>query len=281
VASLSALYSIGVASAAMAQPSSTVLQPMQIPNAEFLAQQQQRSQLRGQRVLNRNGVNVSLNRVKQADKFKADPKDVQGEFTYIVETYGNTLVGWQQQQRQQQAQRPAPVLANVSPRIAFQSPQLVSQELAIFEKQDQLLNQANQVVGRSLTPSFRYSKVLNGFSVKLSQQEAIKLAKLAGVKKITKSKLYQLATDQGPTHIGADKVWAGNTVLNTPFQGEGMLVGIIDTGINTDHPSFSPMGQDGYQVTNPLGSGQYLGDCQLWITSILCSVVLIKSYFPH
>ena len=32
------------------------------------------------------------------------------------------------------------------------------------------------------------------------------------------------------------------------------MAGIIDTGINTDHPSFADIGGDGYNHTNPHGT---------------------------
>ncbi len=47
----------------------------------------------------------------------------------------------------------------------------------------------------------------------------------------------------------------------TVNQGEGIIVGIIDTGINFTHKSFAPTGADGYTVKNPLGEGNYKGVC--------------------
>lgn len=46
-----------------------------------------------------------------------------------------------------------------------------------------------------------------------------------------------------------------------PNQGEGMIVGVIDTGINFGHASFAATGADGYTVANPLGAGVYRGAC--------------------
>jgi subtilisin family serine protease len=47
----------------------------------------------------------------------------------------------------------------------------------------------------------------------------------------------------------------------TGHKGEGMLVGIIDTGINFGHPSFAARGGDGYVHVNPFGAGHYKGVC--------------------
>ena len=44
-------------------------------------------------------------------------------------------------------------------------------------------------------------------------------------------------------------------------KGEGLIAGILDTGINMDHPSFADIGGDLYDHTNPLGEGVYLGLC--------------------
>lgn len=41
--------------------------------------------------------------------------------------------------------------------------------------------------------------------------------------------------------------------------GEGVVVGIVDTGINMDHPSFADIGGDGYDHTNP--RGKFFGWC--------------------
>nr|WP_283105177.1 S8 family serine peptidase [Shewanella seohaensis] len=49
--------------------------------------------------------------------------------------------------------------------------------------------------------------------------------------------------------------------MDAPSKGEGVVVGIIDTGIDADHPSFAALASDGYQHQNPLGTGKYLGDC--------------------
>jgi uncharacterized repeat protein (TIGR01451 family) len=48
-------------------------------------------------------------------------------------------------------------------------------------------------------------------------------------------------------------------IVRTGTMGEGMVVGILDTGINMDHPSFADIGGDGYNHTNP--RGRFYGWC--------------------
>lgn len=50
-------------------------------------------------------------------------------------------------------------------------------------------------------------------------------------------------------------------VLTSGSRGEGIIVGIIDSGINSGHPSFAAVSGDGYAHSNPFGSGNYVGYC--------------------
>jgi subtilisin family serine protease len=49
--------------------------------------------------------------------------------------------------------------------------------------------------------------------------------------------------------------------LVSGYKGEGVVVGIIDSGINSQHPSFAEVGGDGYQHLNPYGQDTFLGVC--------------------
>lgn len=149
----------------------------------------------------------------------------------------------------------------------------------LLEQQSSVLSEINQLVGQRKTRQ-QFVNAINGFSLTLTQDEAEKVASLANVVSVQRSKMYQLHTDEGPKRIGADKVWVGNTSTNLPFKGEGTIVGIIDTGVNTDHPAFADIGGDGYDHTNPNGSGNYIGDCAIDEFKSRCNDKLIgvRSY---
>ncbi|WP_019029987.1 S8 family serine peptidase [Colwellia piezophila] len=139
-------------------------------------------------------------------------------------------------------------------------------------KQQQFLQSAKSTLGHRLNVKQHYKIVLNAMAIQLSPAEAKALKKQKGVKKVAPVGMHYIQTDSGPKHINANKVWQG--VDNyTSTKGEGVIVGIIDTGINPEHPSFADIGGDGYDHTNPLGEGNYLGDCQQY--SQFCNDKLI------
>ena len=87
---------------------------------------------------------------------------------------------------------------------------------------------------------------------------------MPGVKLVEGYREYAADTDVGP---GAHWCPAGLGRYGRPsgapaVQGEGILVGMIDSGINFGSPSFAAVSPaDGYTHVNPLGEGVYLGTC--------------------
>lgn len=117
-------------------------------------------------------------------------------------------------------------------------------------------------LGRKVPILYRYHNVLNGIATRLSPQEASLVRRLPTVAAVTYSTWVHAQTDAGPGWIGAPGVWDGSAVPGgAGSMGEGVLVGILDTGINMDHPSFAAVGDDDYQHVNPFGPGNYKGFC--------------------
>lgn len=122
------------------------------------------------------------------------------------------------------------------------------------------LQRAQSSLNRQLTIESDYQIALNGFSTQLSEEEVIKLQAVAGVKAVQKVQRRHLMTDTGPKHIQAPSAWDGSAT-GMASKGEGVIVGILDTGISAFNPSFADIGGDAYDHTNPLGEGVYLGHC--------------------
>ncbi|MGL4474652.1 MAG: S8 family serine peptidase, partial [Shewanella sp.] len=213
------------------------------------------------------GVNV--HRALQSGSAKVPfqwEKDIDGEQTYIIQLidapvalYQGGIAGFEatsprsQQPNMRSNQRYGALNAS--------SPAIKNYRQFLNERQDTVAEEI-----RSLAPQAeikrRFNLALNGMTMRLTQEQAAEIAKLSSVKAIARAKKYELFTDVGPKHIGADKIWQGQGVpSNVPMRGEGIIAGIIDTGINSDHPSFAAEAADGYQHINPLGNGKYVGDC--------------------
>lgn len=142
--------------------------------------------------------------------------------------------------------------------------------------QTQLLNRARSRIGEPVQTLFQYQYSVNAAAVRVSAQGAAALAQQPGVKAVVKRQIHYLHTDSGPAYTGAPAIWQSQSGIAS--KGEGVIVGIMDTGINADHPSFAAVGGDGYQHINPLGEGNYLGDCQTYSQFCNSKLIGIVSY---
>ncbi len=118
--------------------------------------------------------------------------------------------------------------------------------------------EARLKLGRSIHPVHQYRHALNGMALDLTASEAAELADLKLVKSVKRDTRHRLHTDAGPEWIGAGEIWSGASGFSAK-RGEGVVIGVIDSGINWDHPSFADPGNDGYNHVNPKGS--QLGLC--------------------
>jgi subtilisin family serine protease len=85
---------------------------------------------------------------------------------------------------------------------------------------------------------WRYRLVANGFSVSVPSAQVPRLATLPGVRDVLPSATYSPQLDRTPGQIGAPVIWG--PTLDT--QGQGMKIGILDTGVDPSHPFFDPAG---------------------------------------
>lgn len=85
---------------------------------------------------------------------------------------------------------------------------------------------------------WRYRLVANGFAVELPRMQLPQLRELAGVRDVFASASYTPQLDSTPEQIGAPGLWGAG--LETA--GQGIKIGVIDTGIDQSHPFFDPAG---------------------------------------
>ncbi len=145
-------------------------------------------------------------------------------------------------------------------------------------QQDNFLQHSAEVLGFKPATSYRLQLAFNGVVMRMTQDEAKQIATLKEVSYVEREQTVKLDTDTGPRMIGAGSVWDGSAT-GIAHQGEGVIVGIIDTGINTDHPSFAAVAADGYVHTNPFGDGVYVGDCANGFPTLCNSKLIgVRSY---
>ncbi|WP_161569260.1 S8 family serine peptidase [Candidatus Oscillochloris fontis] len=167
---------------------------------------------------------------------------------YIVQLAGDPLVTVLAQASQLAGADP-----NAELDLTSSAAQRYQNQLA--KQRAQVLATIAQRIGQEPPLAYSYDLVFHGVALELTAEQAAQIADLPGIVAVQPEAFYELTSDAGPTWIGADQVW------NSGYMGEGVIIGMIDTGINTRHPSFAEVGGDGYRHLNPLGQGVYKGAC--------------------
>lgn len=186
------------------------------------------------------------------------PEKGAGPSYYIVQLADDPLPAFLAAERREVRVGRAPA----ENRLDLASPRAKAYLNLLAARQASFLTLAAERLGRRLDVLHHYRYALNGVAVWLTPAEALEIAKLPGVRRVERAQFAELSTDVGPKWIGADAIWQGSAAPGlAATKGEGVVVGIIDTGINSDHPSFAAVGGDGYVHQNPLGPGKYLGFC--------------------
>jgi hypothetical protein len=111
------------------------------------------------------------------------------------------------------------------------APAVVSYMAYLASKQ----NAALSSVGAS-RQLYSYGYVFNGFAAELTEAQAQKLAQTPGVLAVSRNELHKRETASTPGFLGLTGptgFWA------TKAKGENVVIGIVDSGIWPEHPSFS------------------------------------------
>jgi hypothetical protein len=133
----------------------------------------------------------------------------------------------------------------------------------VSARQGEAETRISQAIGRTLSVTMRTQHALNAIVASLTPAEAEAVRRLPEVQLLDPVRHVPMDTDTGPARMGAPAIWAGTAPGNpVAAQGEGMVIGVLDSGINFGSPSFAATDPvDGYVHVNPLGSGVFLGTC--------------------
>jgi hypothetical protein len=128
----------------------------------------------------------------------------------------------------------------------------------LAERHEEFEQDMARRLARTVAPIYRYRVATNGVALDLTRREAARLAESPLVKSVTVDRPYQLETYASAQFLGAQPIWQGLAGFPAT-RGENTIIGVIDSGINFDSPSFMDPSLDGYQHNNPLG--EQLGLC--------------------
>ncbi|GLU22477.1 hypothetical protein SLE2022_385490 [Rubroshorea leprosula] len=99
---------------------------------------------------------------------------------------------------------------------------------------------------------YTYEHAINGFSASLTAEQAFKLRQLPGILSVIPDQARQIHTTRTPHFLGlAD----GIGLWHSSCYGDGVIIGVLDTGIWPESPSFSDSG------LSPVPSG-WKGKCE-------------------
>ena len=210
-----------------------------------------------------------------AKSVQLEPLDSEGKRSWIIELADPPVVRFDGKNAVTQS---ANALKAVAPektgkRFDLLSPQAVAYGEYLHGRLEHFLSSTAKVTGGPPVIRARYRNLLNGVALRLTEEQAQRVRSLPGVKDLVPNVIHHTETDAGPILIGAAKIWTGEDGLPSG-QGEGVVIGIVDTGINWDHVSFQDPAPDGYDHNNPFG--QQLGLCSE--AEVLCSDKIIGVY---
>ncbi len=102
-------------------------------------------------------------------------------------------------------------------------------------QQEKFISVTKESIDAQIT--YRYDVIIGGVAMVLPENQLGLLAKQPGVEAIYLDELAVIDTDTSPKFVGATKFW--KELGGVENAGEGVVVGVLDTGIWPEHPSFS------------------------------------------
>jgi len=122
-------------------------------------------------------------------------------------------------------------------RLAEAAPSLRATAARLSQQQEALMAPMTALGGEVLA---RFTRVANGLRVRIPEGQLARLAALPGVRRVQPARLYSRHLTTSTPFVGAPTVWA------TPgigFDGRGLRIGIIDSGIDYTHADFGGSGK--------------------------------------
>ncbi|CAI5488909.1 unnamed protein product, partial [Closterium sp. Naga37s-1] len=140
-------------------------------------------------------------------------------------------------------------------RLSTENPQLKAYAQMLEAQQTQIASDVGVTSDRIV---YSYKHASNGFAASLSQQQVWRLRRHPAVAAVTRSRSVAPLSIDSPTFLrmGArGSLWPANG--GQASAGEGMVIGVVDSGIWPEHPSFTDAG---FPSSRPAG---WSGKCHV------------------
>lgn len=95
-----------------------------------------------------------------------------------------------------------------------------------------------------------YNTVFSGFSLAGSLEDIERIREMPGVEAVYPSRTYRATIENSISYIGAEKVRSYLDHHNHRLTGEGIKVGVIDTGVDYSHPDLRRNYKGGYDLVD-------------------------------
>ena len=114
-------------------------------------------------------------------------------------------------------------------------PTAQAQVQSLLQKQEKAAATMSRAIGEAVEPERQYTTLLNGFSATVTYGQYKALKELDCVESVFLSPTFSLLPDTA----NSTRMIGGGLANETDFTGEGMLIAILDTGVDMDHQIFS------------------------------------------
>ena len=182
---------------------------------------------------------TSRSNAPASDAIQYSPADKDGRFVYLIEFAEKGVLHRQTLARGE----------HFNPN----TPQAQAHRDEIISEQANHLQAMTTALGRDLNVTHHFLMTHSGIAARLTPEEAQTVRGLPGIKSVERERLYHTTTFRSPEFIGADKIWDGTAVPpgSSGTRGEGMIIAMLDTGIDPTHPSFANDATCGHGTTQP------------------------------